>query len=89
MSETHDYTRRHWGHDFAIMAIRDGGKELRVSGWGLGIETGHYLVLPNGDDTTRYRVRDIEYEYNPRDQWHATLDFAPRPALSRARGETE
>lgn len=75
---THDYTRRSWGHDFTIMRIEDKGQRLGVSGWGHGIEEGHFLILPNRDKSTRYRVDKITYYSDPPDMWTADLSFAPR-----------
>ena len=47
-------------------------------GWGYGINQGDYLILPNKNKTTRYKVLTIEYFNDPRDTWNATLEFAPR-----------
>jgi MioC protein len=76
--KTHDYTRRTWGHDYATMAVIDGGRRLRLSGWGHGIKVGDYLILPNGNGTTRYRVDSIDYRMDPPDMWFAEATFAPR-----------
>jgi len=76
---THDYTRRGWGHDYTFTPIA-GGLTARMSGWGDGIKAGDFLILPNGTQTTRYRVESIRYEWDPKDMWHATVAFAPRPA---------
>lgn len=78
---THDYsgTARRWGHDVSITKVIDGGQQLRAAGWGHGIEAGDFLILDQGkSNTTRYRVKDIEYQLDPADMWFATLDFAPR-----------
>ena len=82
--QTHDYTRRTWGHDYTTLKVIDGGQRLRLSGWGLGINAGDYLILPNGKGTTRYRVDSIEYRMDPRDMWFAEATFAPRQAVSAA-----
>jgi hypothetical protein len=47
---THDFGpgRRCWGHDYTISSVRDGGKEIQVSGWGCdgaSICQGDYLLL--------------------------------------------
>jgi hypothetical protein len=43
------------------------------------IRKGDYLVLPNGDATTRYQVKgDIDRPADPGDQYFLTLKFAPR-----------
>jgi hypothetical protein len=78
---THDYTRRCWGHDFAVMRVIDDGQKLRLGGWGHGVGEGDYLILANGDSSTRYVVEEIEYCADPHDQWFATVRFAPREAV--------
>ena len=76
--KTHDYTQRTWGHDYTIFNVIDNGQRLRLSGWGFGIRTGDYLILPNGTATTRYHVDSIDYRMDPRDMWCAEATFAPR-----------
>lgn len=75
---THDYTLRTWGHDYNITNVIDGGMRLRMAGWGRGIKAGDYLILPNGIDTTRYRLERIDYRTDPSDMWLADAEFAPR-----------
>jgi hypothetical protein len=82
--QTHDYTRRTWGHDYSTTAVIDGGMRLRMAGWGAGIKPGDYLILPNGRDTTRYQVEKIDYRIDPPDMWFAEAVFAPRQAVSAA-----
>lgn len=86
-AKTHDYTRRVWGHDFTITQVFDGGLKLAMCGWGNGISKGDFLILPNGDATTRYRVKSIEYYSNPPDMWKATAEFAPRSATPSDAGK--
>jgi MioC protein len=74
----HDYTQPEWGHSFNIIKSENGGHRLKVVGWGLGIKKKDYLILPNEGGTTRYRVTEINYYFDPRDMWNATLEFAPR-----------
>ena len=76
--QTHDYTRRRWGHDYSTTAVIDGGMRLRLAGWGLGIKAGDYLILPNRGKTTRYQVESIDYCTDPQDMWFAEAVFAPR-----------
>lgn len=77
---TYDYTHRAWGHDYGILELMDGGKRLRVYGWGEQIVENDFLILPNGHDaTTRYLVLNIKYTDDPPDMWFATLQFSPRP----------
>lgn len=75
--KTHDYTNRHWGHDYTFSPI-DNGAKGELMGWGTGIEAGDYLIIQNGDGSTRYQVEEIEYFSNPKDMWKATATFAPR-----------
>lgn len=77
-NQTHDYTNRYWGHDYSISQAYDGGQTIEISGWGSGIKKGDYLLLRRGDDSTRYKVKGIRYESDPRDMWFATAKFAPR-----------
>ncbi len=81
---THDYGpgKRYWGHDYTFTPIDD-GQRGRATGWGKGIRQGDYLLLANGDQSTRYRVESIKYGNSvslgsPDDMWKATLTFAPR-----------
>jgi len=78
MSKTHDYTTPAWGHDYVIWDIIDGGNTLKMSGWGFGLRKGHFLLLRNGNDSTRYQIAEIEYLDDPRDMWRITATFAPR-----------
>ena len=89
MPQQHDFTRPRWGHHVGVLRSVDGGRELRVTGWGTPVpERGDHLLLPEGDTglgvAARYRVRDIRSAVTPADQWFATLDFAP--ARSDQRG---
>lgn len=73
---THDYRTREWGHDFSVLAVS--GHTIRISGWGAGIRPGDHLILPNGHQSTRYRVTAIEYKTDPPDMWFADATFDPR-----------
>jgi hypothetical protein len=74
---THDYTFRGPGHDFIFTPINNGLKG-DMSGWGLDIKQGDYLILPNNGKSTRYRVDNIKYYSNPSDMWSAQVSFCPR-----------
>lgn len=80
-AQTHDYTKRTWGHDFSTVKVIDGGFRLKLAGWGLGIKPGDYLILPNGDATTRYQVEHIDYRSDPPDMWFAEATFASRQEM--------
>lgn len=75
--KTHDYTVRHWGHDYTFDPI-DGGMKGTMMGWGRGIVSGDFLLIQNGADSTRYKVENIEYKRDPADMWSADVTFAPR-----------
>ena len=82
-TKTHDYTRRSWGHNFTITEIFNGGMWLDMMGWGHGLSKGDFIILPNGNETTQYLIKDIEYKSNPPDMWRAKVEFAPRARLAR------
>lgn len=75
-SKTHDLTVSYP----AVTRVEDGGKRIRLAGhnWGERMKAGDYVVLPNGKDTTRYRLTKIDYMLDPKQQWFADADFAPR-----------
>lgn len=77
MTQTHDYTRRHWGHDYSISPNEDGSKADLI-GWGHGISKGDYLLLQHDDGSTRYLVEQVKYMSNPKDMWEIKASFAPR-----------
>ena len=76
--KTHDYSVREWGHNYNIIDIEDDGMSIRLAGWGRGISNNDYIIIANGDDTTRYQISEVEYENNPTDMWFASASFAPR-----------
>ncbi len=67
------------GHDFSTFEVISGGMKLKLMGHGSGIKKGDYLILPNGADTTRYKVDTVEYFLDPSDMWKIEASFAPRP----------
>ena len=85
MSETHDYTRRYWGHDYTITDVKSGGQRIFMSGWGRGINKGDFLLLesqsadPKANKSTRYKVASARYHADPSDLWAIEAVFAPRP----------
>lgn len=76
---THDYRNgtRGWGHDLGYRPLPD--NRLDAYGWG-ELREGDYLLLTNpAGGETRYRAVEVRCPaHGPRDQWFATLDFAPR-----------
>jgi hypothetical protein len=65
---THDYTTPRWGHEAGILTSRADGT-VRLSGWGSGLLVGDHVTLPSG---TTYRITELKYMLDPRDQWFAT-----------------
>lgn len=77
--ETHDMTRPYWGHRVEITEAIDDGQRLRAAIWSTPLPAdGDCLLLPNGNDTTRYRVVKIDRCYDPPDMAFLDLVFAPR-----------
>lgn len=74
---THNYTLRYPGHDYTFTPS-DGGQRGRMTGWGLGLQRGDYLLLDNDGAPTRYRIDSVRYFSDPRDMWSADVTFAPR-----------
>lgn len=75
---THDYTKRYWGHDYVIIAIKNKGWQISMMGWGHGLVVNDFILLENAGATTRYKLTKVEYEINPSDMWSAEAQFAPR-----------
>ncbi len=78
MSKTFDLSSKDWGNNYNVMSITDSGYKLSLVGWKSGISNGDYLILKNGNDTTRYVVEDISYFGDPVDMWKAEVSFSPR-----------
>jgi hypothetical protein len=79
---TYDYgTARGWGWDYTF-SPQDGGRVGRLSGFApYPPKVGDYLILQNGEGTTRYRVTSVDPSYSePHDMYFADVEFAPRPA---------
>ncbi|MAG28133.1 hypothetical protein CMI47_21630 [Candidatus Pacearchaeota archaeon] len=75
---THDYSAREWGRNYNILGTEDEGLSIRIAGWGGGISNNDYIILKNGNDTTRYQIENIEYKRDPPDMWFASATFSPR-----------
>ncbi len=77
---------RGWGRDISYRPLP--GNRLDAVGWGPTLTTrlsrGDFVLLtnPKGGET-RYVVAEIRYASDPRDQWFATLAFAPRRTDAR------
>jgi hypothetical protein len=72
----HDYTRRYWGKDITYRVV-DG--QLVGSLWcPTRVRVGDFLILANGDSTTRYRLTEVRPAMDPDDMYHFTATFDPR-----------
>jgi hypothetical protein len=76
-ARTHDFTVRCWGHDYTFDPV-EGGLRGKAMGWGDGLQDGDYLLLRNGEGSTRYRIERVRYFSPQGDMWKADLIFAPR-----------
>lgn len=77
--KVHDYTRRFWEHDYTYKP-RNGGLQAEMMGWGLGLETGDYLLLASrnaSDPPACYQIYFLLYMHNPQDMWQADVHFVP------------
>ena len=75
---THDYSEREWGRNYNIKQIHNSGMRISMSGWGTGIQSGDFIIIKNGYETTRYKFDSIEYCSDPYDMWFAEASFSPR-----------
>ena len=81
--ETHDLTRQ----DYAFRP-RDKGQRGWLSTWsGRKPFVGDFLLLKNGERSSRYRVVSVDLCLNvdPATMWMAELEFAPRQYADEAR----
>lgn len=46
-----------------------------------------YLIIPNGESTTRYQIEEMKWANGPDDLLYATCKFAPRVSGAAAKGE--
>ena len=65
------------------------GLEAMVSGFGHGLKVGDFLIKKNDDHgpdgQTRYRLTEIRYCDDPRDQWFGKVVFDRRTAEQKDR----
>ena len=78
--KTHDFIDCSWGHSCSFTPI-DKGLKGSIIGHGGGISKGDYLLLKNGEHSTRYQVTEISYYSDPTDMFRGKVDFAPRKNL--------
>lgn len=74
---THDLTKL-----YPWFRPRNGGQEASMGDWsffdGPDPVAGDFVILRNGNETTRYRVESFKRMFDPRDQWFMEVTFAPR-----------
>jgi hypothetical protein len=75
---THDLTQRYWGHDYIFTPIENGRKG-KMTVWNPNpIYEGDYLLLRNGERSTRYQVDAVKIMTDPPDMMFLDVTFAPR-----------
>jgi hypothetical protein len=81
MTTTHNYGpgHRRWGHDVTVVAVN--GVSLKATGWGSGLKSGDFVILPNAKNpsgVSRYRIDLVRYYQDPPDMWSAELTHSPQ-----------
>jgi len=77
--QTIDLSRRSWGCNYNILRVIEGGKELRLATWCTPTPcSGDYVILTDGDRTTRYQVDRVQYASGVDDMTFLDVTFAPR-----------
>lgn len=74
--------------DYSFSPI-DSGRRGSVACWnGRAPREGDYLILRNGERSSRYQVTDVDHCLNvdPATMWMASVTFAPRPEAELASG---
>jgi hypothetical protein len=72
---THDFTSPRWAGDFVLRTLGD-GTHGRITGWGLGLKVGDFVLLPNGDRISRFRVDAVGYGIGQPEMFSAEVSFA-------------
>lgn len=79
----HDFSKPYWGHKCEITRIDINGQKLHLAVWTQDrLEVGDYLILGNGEDTTRYKIEALDRQHDPADMHFVKAVFAPREALA-------
>ena len=75
----HDYTKTRWGHNVEFISISDDGSSADAFVFGPHVPPGDYLILKNGEGTTRYQVVENKGRgVGPSDMQRVSLVFSPR-----------
>ena len=90
---THDFTKRYLSHDYIFRPV-DGGLRGDLTMWSEeALHRGDFLLLQNGDGSTRYRIDEAERMYavasDPPPMWTVKATFFPRESASRPGPEKE
>lgn len=78
MMATHNLTLKTWGHDYTFRPIANGLKGSMNVWTPKWLYEGDYLIIRNGNGTTRYRIDAAKWHHDPGDMWSLTVSFAPR-----------
>lgn len=77
--QTHDYTRRYWGHDYVFTPVDGGARGSMLLIGSAQFRVGDYLIMAHKNgDTTRYQIETLRRKPDPSDLYEATVRFAPR-----------
>jgi hypothetical protein len=75
----HDFTKTRWGHNVEFISMSDDGRSADAFVFGPHTPPGDYLILKNGEGTTRYQVVENKGRgMGPHDMRRVSLVFAPR-----------
>lgn len=81
---THNFSSGNmWGLAIYATEIINGGQSIKGHGFGPRIFPGDWVVLPNKQSTTRYRIVTIETVRDPDDMFFFTAVFDPRSEKDR------
>lgn len=76
--KTHDISAKVWGKNYNVTRLLPKNRLDLVIWHSDRIEVEDYLILAEGEGTTRYRVEKVRYPGDPPDQCFVTAVFAPR-----------
>jgi hypothetical protein len=73
---THDFTRGRV--EYSLSPNAQGDRAVMI-GWRQDVRTGDFIILPNNNFTTRYKVHEVAYVKSTATMFKAYLIFDPRP----------
>lgn len=71
------------GWDYTFEPV-NGGHQARMTGWGLDLGPGDYLLLSNpasSNGCSIYRIVEINYYFDPSNMWRAEVRWCPPDAI--------